>query len=322
MRVRLLRIDNTDLNLFDFDYDLTFMVFFLNADGHVYARYGGRDGENADNRQSLAGLHYTMKSVLAMHERETKEFAPKAQEKPKFLREGTGQRAAGRCMHCHEVKEVLHDRLQKTGQWSLDLAYRYPPPDNLGFVLEVDRGNVVREVKEGTPAAKAGLKSGDVIRKLGDVPIHSFGDAQYALDRAPKTGAIEVSWQRAGEEAQAKLELQEGWRRGDVSWRPSIRYLVPFARLYGTDLKAEEKKALGLSEKQLAFRQKDTMPQQAADAGVKPGDIILGLDDVVLETNVDGFLHHVRSHYLIGEQAKINVIRDGKRLSLTMKFVP
>ena len=44
VRVRLTRIDNQDLNLFEFDYDLTFMVFFLNAEGKVYARYGGRDG--------------------------------------------------------------------------------------------------------------------------------------------------------------------------------------------------------------------------------------------------------------------------------------
>ena len=42
MRVRLTRIDGEDLNLFEFDYDLTFMVFFLSADQKVYARYGSR----------------------------------------------------------------------------------------------------------------------------------------------------------------------------------------------------------------------------------------------------------------------------------------
>jgi hypothetical protein len=33
-------VDDVDLNTFEFDYDLTFMVFFLNANGKVYARYG------------------------------------------------------------------------------------------------------------------------------------------------------------------------------------------------------------------------------------------------------------------------------------------
>ena len=69
VRVRLTRVDNLDLNLFEFDYDLTMMVFFLNAEEKVYARYGGRDARNADSRQSLAGLHATMQSVLAMHAR-------------------------------------------------------------------------------------------------------------------------------------------------------------------------------------------------------------------------------------------------------------
>jgi hypothetical protein len=78
------------MNLFEFDYDLTFMVFFLNTDGKVYARYGGRDSENAENRQSLAGLLYTMNSVLQMHERNEKLFAPKSQETPKYLRDITG----------------------------------------------------------------------------------------------------------------------------------------------------------------------------------------------------------------------------------------
>ena len=49
----------------------------MDADENVYARYGGRDGLDPDNRQSLAGLSATMKSVLAMHAREKKEFAPK-----------------------------------------------------------------------------------------------------------------------------------------------------------------------------------------------------------------------------------------------------
>src|SRR5438067_12657941 len=82
VRVRLTRIDDVDLNLFDFDYDLTFMVFFLNAEGKVYARYGGRDAEGPDKRQSLEGLRYTMESVLRMHGRAEKSFAPKARTAP------------------------------------------------------------------------------------------------------------------------------------------------------------------------------------------------------------------------------------------------
>src|SRR5205823_13416877 len=76
VRVRLTRIDTEDLNLFEFDYDLTFMVFFLDAAGRVYARYGGRDATSADSRQSLAGLAYTTQSVLRTHERPSIALTP------------------------------------------------------------------------------------------------------------------------------------------------------------------------------------------------------------------------------------------------------
>src|SRR4029078_1387645 len=104
-----------------------------------------------------------MTSVLTMHEREEKAFAPRADEKAKFIRDLPGSRGFARgCYHCHQVKEIMHTALQKSGQWQLDMVYRYPLPDTLGMVLDVDRGNVIRTVKDKSPAAAAGLKPGDV----------------------------------------------------------------------------------------------------------------------------------------------------------------
>jgi hypothetical protein len=320
VRVRLTAIDNADLNLFEFDYDLTFMVFFLDAQENVYARYGGRDAENPDSRQSPAGLRYTMASVLQMHHRADKDFAPRSQEGPQFLRNSSGFRR-GRCLHCHQVRETQNADLQKEGKWSREQVWRYPLPENLGFRLEVDRGNMIQEVKALSPASGIRLAAGDVLRQLNGVPVHSFADAQYALDRAPKAGSIAVVWQRGDKVLQDKLVLPEGWRRTDISWRPSMRHVVASARLYGTDLKPEEKKALGLSAQQLAFRQRGSVPAQARAAGIQPGDVILGIDDKSLETDVTGFLHYVQRNYLVGDQATINLLRDGKRLNVTMTFL-
>jgi hypothetical protein len=318
VRVRLTRIDNADLSLFEFDYDLTFMVFFLNAEGKVYARYGGRDGASPDSRQSLEGLRYTMESVLRMHGRAEPAFAPRSQEGPRFIRDLSDRRRRGGCLHCHQVKEILHADLKRKGQWIPDRIWRYPLPDNLGLVLEVDRGNVVKAVTAKSPAAGAGLAAGDVLRLLGGVPIHSFADAQFALDRAPRTGAVEMAWQRGDRPMTGKLALAEGWRRTDISWRPSLKQLVPAARLYGKDLTAAEKQALRLTARQLAFRQRDGLSAQARAAGIQVGDIILGVDDKHLEMDVYDFLGYVERHYLIGEQVTVNVLRDGQRLRLPM----
>ncbi len=315
VRVRLTRIDNVDLNLFEFDYDLTMMIFFLDADANVYARYGGRDARDADNRQSLDGLKYTMQSVLAMHRSKQRSFAPKTDTKEKYIREVTGGGGRG-CMHCHQVKEALNRQMSSDGTWTRDAIFRYPLPENLGMRLEVNRGNIVERVTTGTPAASAGLKRGDRIERIGSVPIHSFGDAQYALDKAPKTGSLEISWRRNNEKMSGELALNDGWRRTDVSWRTSMRRLIAHLPLYGTDLSAAERKGLSLSPTQLAFRQNSRLQSRAKDAGFMVGDIIVDMDDRKLQMNVDELLRHVEQEYLAGDNVTFTVIRNGQTMKL------
>jgi serine protease Do len=319
----LTRLDSIDLNLFEFDYDLTLMVFFLSAEGKIYARYGGRDAHSADGRQSPAGLHYTMQSVLAMNDRKEKTFAPASSEKPKFIRDLVGPSGFGHdCVHCHQVKEIQNERLQQIGQWSRGMVWRYPLPENLGIELEIERGNMIKEIQARSAAARAGLQAGDVVQQLNAVPIHSFADAQFALDRAPALGVIPITVRRGDRVVEAKLTLSEGWRKTDISWRTSMRRLVASPHLWGDDLTTPEKKALGLSPRQLAFRQQNSIPPPVQAAGIHGGDIILGVDDQTLNMDVAGFARHIQGNYLVGDQVTVNLIRDGKRLNVSLTFAP
>lgn len=322
--MRLSQIENLDLNLFDFDKDTTMMIFFFDAKENVYARYGGRNSESADAFQSPAGLRHTMESVLAMHQAKEKLYAKRTLEKPVYLRDfrgglqGFGRR---RCYHCHDVKEVINDDLWKKGKWKREMAWRYPSPDQVGMVLDVDRPTIVEEVLEDMPAAEAGIQKGDVLRMLNDVPIHSIGDVQFALDRAPETGTIDVSWDREGKRMSAKLKLFENWEKNDISWRPSSWALVPSLHVFGSDLEEEEKKALGLKPDDLAFRQRKTVHSHARKAGIQPGDIIVGVDGKAPEEDAISLLQYVRRVYLVDDVVKINVIREGKRIVVPMKLI-
>jgi hypothetical protein len=317
VRVRLTQIEGVDLNLFTFDYDLTFTVFFLSPDDQVYARYGGRDGTSPDARQSLESLRYTMQSVLAVHQRSDRLYAPRPEPASRFARELPAGRSRG-CMHCHNVRERLNAELKNTGKWTRELAYRYPLPDNLGVLLEVDRGNVVRKVNPDSPAARAGLQPGDVLRSLNGVPIHSLADAQLALDRAPATGPIPLSWERNGAAQTATLALPEGWRASDISWRPSLHRLVPSLPLYGTDLTAGEKDVQGLAPKLMAFRLTSQLHSSARAAGLAGGDIVLGVNDQRIEGQDVDLHYYVRQRHLVGDRLVVNVLRDGKRLNLLL----
>src|SRR5262245_24227834 len=111
-----------DLHLFDFDYDLTWMGFFLNADGAIYGRYGGRDAESADSRVSLAALSYAMKAALARHRRGEGE-RPRLRTEPTRTVEQypAARRLPGRaCIHCHQVYDLRRESLQEAGKWRLD----------------------------------------------------------------------------------------------------------------------------------------------------------------------------------------------------------
>jgi hypothetical protein len=319
VRVRLTRIEDLDLKLFEFDYDLTWVVFFLSPKGEVYARYGGRDGRSPDERQSLNGLRYTMGSVLKMHARPDKVFAPRERGAPRTTRQIASAWRPQHCIHCHQVREVLNRELQNSGKWRRELVWRYPLPDNLGLILKVDRGNIVKRAERKSPAARAGLRPGDTLRRLGGVPVHSQADVQFALDRAPAKGRIAIAWERGSRRQAGTLALPEGWRKGDISWRPSLRDWAPHLPVSGIDLTAAEKRALGLPAGQLAFRPRDPLNSRANAAGFRAGDIILGIDGKKLpEMDADDFLDYVHRQYLAGDRVRIEVLREGKRLGLPM----
>ena len=317
VRVRLTRIDEYDLNLFEFDLDLTFFVFFLNAENKVYARYGGRDAQSADSRHSLDGLRYTMESVLAMHEREAKQFAPRTDTQRLFARDVTGWYGGG-CMHCHQVKEAMHDKLKREGNWKRTDAWRYPLPENVGVRLETDRGNVVEEILPESAAELAGLAAGDVIQSLGSIPIHSFADAQFALDKAPAQGTLAVTWLRGGEPHAATLSLAYEWKKSDLDWRASVRWrLIPSLPLSGEDLTADEREELALADKQLAFRSA-RLKTRAKEAGFQDGDIVVAIDDRTPDMTVTEFRAFIRHEFLVGDTITLTVLRNGESLKIPL----
>jgi hypothetical protein len=309
-----------DLNLFEFDYDLTWAAFFLNADEHVYGRYGGRDASGPDERISLDGLRHAMRAALAAHQRmpNAKPAAPR--DRPLLAENYPAARRLrrGECIHCHQVYEFRREELQAAGRWTKDEVWVYPQPENVGLILDINAGDRVRAVAPDSPAGRAGLQPGDTLVSLNGVPVASIADAQYALHRAPRAGTIPVTWQRDGRALNGRLELTDGWRRTNITWRPSLLDGLPSLSLYGADLSAAEKKALGLSEKRLAFRQDAPVPRDMQAAGVRAGDIIIGIDHQPLEMTVDQFLGYVRRNYLAGERVTLNLIRDGKRVDLPL----
>ncbi len=320
MLVRIVNMRRVNLNVFTFDFDLTWAAFFMNADEKIYGRFGGRDGESPDKYLTLSGLKHGMREALAAHAREPKDKPP-LEAKP--VRTVEQYPAAKRlkenaCIHCHQVYDFRREDMRAEKKWSLDEVWVYPLPDNLGLKLDSGQGNKVRSVTADTPASRAGLRAGDTLEMLNGQLVASFADAQHALHLAPSKGEIAVSWKREGKTHTAKLDLAEGWRKTDISWRASMWGLEPAPCVHGKDLTAEEKKALGLSEKRLAFRQGNFVPVPSRQAGIKQNDIILGIDGKSLEMTMLQFNAWVRLNYKVGDRIVFNVIRDGTKMDIPM----
>ena len=117
----------------------------------------------------------------------------------------------------------------------------------------------------------------------------------------------------------AELELAEGWRKTNLTWRPSLLDILPSLTVYGDDLTPAEKKALGLCRAAAGLPPgaRPSTPDARA-AGVRGDDVIIGIDGQPLEMTMPEFLAHVRRNYLVGDRITLQVIRDGKRPSLPM----
>jgi hypothetical protein len=195
------------------------MCFFLDANDHIYSRYGGRDGGDAEGRLSVAGLKYTMRQILEEHQ-PSPTFTPP--RKPTLPQDLFMVRNRG-CMHCHNVWEGLRRQARADGTFQKESLYVYPLPENIGLKLDVTAGNKVVEVKPNSPGSRAGIQPDDLLTVVHDIKIHSQCDIMYALHTAPSEGKIHMQWLHAGKPEKAHIELTRGWKETDLSWRASMR---------------------------------------------------------------------------------------------------
>ena len=74
------------------------------------------------------------------------------------------------------------------------------PQDARELKLEANRGALIADVDQGSPAARAGLRPGDVIVRVGREPIASATDAQRELGKVPSRGTAFLRILRDGQE--------------------------------------------------------------------------------------------------------------------------
>jgi Do/DeqQ family serine protease len=89
-----------------------------------------------------------------------------------------------------------------------DLKRRINEDPNANFSVKADRGVLVNRIMRDSPAAKGGLKRGDVISKVNGQVVNSAEDVQAQVDRATVGGDLAVEIDRDGQ--RVTLAVQPG----------------------------------------------------------------------------------------------------------------
>src|SRR5436190_12324443 len=126
---------DVNIALFEYDYDMTWMSFFLDADARIYTRYGSRDHSASDSHNTSAGLRHTMKEVLALHEEES--VLPREPYTPPKLKPADipayKKMYAGSCGRCHMLNEAKWEQQRQDGTMKAGAFFFYPLPENIGI---------------------------------------------------------------------------------------------------------------------------------------------------------------------------------------------
>jgi hypothetical protein len=341
--VRLIQGNGLDLTLFQFDYDLTFAAFFLNADRTLYGRYGTRSSlKEAEVDMSMPGFREAMTAALKLHRefpsnreslagKQALELRFKTPEEYPSLREfklklDYEKLEFGGCIHCHQVRDADRRLLRDRGESLSDRdMFPWPMPDLVGLSLDPERRATVKSIAEDSPAARAGLRAGDEILSLAGQPLVSTADVQWVLHNADDGAKLPVRVRRDDRVATLALELPTGWRRAaDVSWRPTSWDLrrMSTGGLVLENLTDDERREAGVADDKLALRVKHVgqFGAHAAgrNAGFQKGDIVIEYDGVSKRMTESLLFAHATQVRKLGDRVPIAVLRNGKRLTLTL----
>jgi len=336
--VRVTNLRGFDLARYPLDFDLTFLAVTATADGRILHRYGGRNGRDPEAFLSLDSFASFLEASLATYRSlppassAAKAPDPRTIEaSPSFRRKDAEKRVD--CVHCHMIGDFRHRDDVAAGKFRPEQRFRFPDLARVGFEVERDRQSTVAAVAADGPAARAGLRVGDVIATAGGARIATRADLQWQLDRAPATATrLELEVMRDGQPATLALALGERWKECDAreyAWRPYKWNLEPAPGFGGKSLDSAEKRELGLPEDAWAMRvgylvtwgERAVTGQAAQAAGLRKNDIVLSVAGESRFDGEDHFQAWFRFTQRVGTKIELVVLRDGRRRTLKMEVV-
>ena len=321
-------MNGINLDLFQFEFDLTWMSFFMDAENRFYARYGGREDSGPESHLNRESLTRVMNQVLGLHEKhqvQTGRHEPSGRsrrtpEQIPPMRAMIAKRK-NKCIHCHDVKVATLRDLRRGNRLRREMVFTYPTPANLGIAIDPQRQDHVEAVRPGTPATRAGIRRGDRIISADGQRVLTLADFSRVLERTPTQATLPLTLQRDGQSITTRLRLSAGWRRTpDPSWRESLHVVGPGCGLWGRRLNAKERRRLKLPARKLALKVTFIWGPHTRRAGIRVGDVIVRLDNVDGDLTIKQFNAQPMLNNTWGDTIPIVLRRKGREMTVKMTF--
>ena len=324
-------MNGVNINQFQFEYDLTWMAFFQNANGRTYVRYGGREDHHAESHLNKKSLLWVMQQALNLHKQgkvqPVNRYEPVARvvrtpEEIPTMKKMMAKRKES-CIHCHDVKVAGLRHLNDLGTLRKDMVFTYPSPSRLGLQLDPNIQNQIKNVINNSPSAKAGIRQGDVLETVDGQRVLTLADVSRVLEFAPKRGSAKIGYRRDGKSLTASVQLPRGWRKNvDPSWRSSTGSLGPGSGFWGKKANDRQRKQLGIEDGKLAIRINFIWGKWTRQAGIKNGDVVVAIDGQESDMTIRQLQAYLHLNRNWGDKIPLVIRRGGKELKLTMNLPP
>ncbi len=153
------------------------------------------------------------------------------------------------------------------------------------FGMSRPSGALVAKVLKGGPAAKAGVKVGDVIVKYNDKTVDASSDLPWLVGNTPVGSDAHMVVIRNGKKLDLTVHIEELPKEEQVASNQERPHHGSDNRLHitVTDLTADQRKELGLDKRNgVVVEQVDAGP--AYDAGIRRGDVLSMMNGVGVES--------------------------------------
>ncbi len=187
--------------------------------------------------------------------------------------------------------------------------------------LQLEYGLRVAEVFPESPAARSGVRRGDILLELGGRPLYSVGRLNWLLREAPDAETLPLTYFRDGRTETVDVELTQlaPRRPSPVPWGLSGLLSGSYLGVHLQTMTDELREVFGAPEGEGVLIVKVMPGSPAEKAHLAVGDVIVRMDRKTIRRIPD--VHRVLAFFEPGDSVAVEIIRNGRRRVLTATVI-